>query len=76
MVEKGKVSYVEALKILSPREVEILELLGKGNSSIEISKQLFLSINTVYKHVDRIKKKLGLKGSKSLLKWYLKNSKS
>tara|TARA_R110002126_G_scaffold35949_3_gene109920 strand:- start:13266 stop:13496 length:231 start_codon:yes stop_codon:yes gene_type:complete len=74
MDDKKEISFIEALKILTPREVEILELIGKGYSSIEISEELFLSTNTIYKHVERIKKKLSLKGSKCILKWYLKNS--
>lgn len=73
MCDKEEFNFIEALKILTPREAEILDLIGKGYSSSEISKNLFLSKNTVYKHVDRIKKKLHLKGSRSLLKWYLRN---
>ena len=65
-------NYIEALKMLTPREIEVLELTGEGCSGNEIAKQLFLSVKTVYKHKENIRKKLNINGSRSLLRWYLK----
>ena len=70
-------TYTEALKVLTPKEIEVLELTGRGHSGTEISDLLFLSVNTVYKHKENIRKKLNLNGSghRSLMKWYIKNYK-
>lgn len=46
---------------LSKREIEISELLVNGKSAKEISEQLFLSILTVYKHVQNVYKKMKVK---------------
>ncbi len=48
------------LESLSPREVEVLKLLSRGQSNREISQSLFLSESTVKKHVRRISSKLGV----------------
>ena len=44
--------------LLSPRETEILSCLGKGMSNKDIADTLFISENTVKKHVSRILSKL------------------
>lgn len=46
--------------VLSPRELEILECLGNGMSNKSISNKLFISENTVKKHISSILAKLGL----------------
>jgi LuxR family transcriptional regulator, maltose regulon positive regulatory protein len=46
------------LEPLSPREIEILRLIISGSSNNDISGQLFLSLNTVKKHVSNIFGKL------------------
>lgn len=48
----------EALKVLSTREKEILELLARGLLYKEIAAQLFISPETVRKHVYHIYEKL------------------
>jgi len=45
---------------LSPREIEVLQLVAQGYSNREISEQLFLSLNTVKGHNRRIFGKLGV----------------
>lgn len=45
-------------KKLSVREYEILILLWKGKTNIEISEEIFLSINTVKSHIRRVYNKL------------------
>jgi NarL family two-component system response regulator LiaR len=46
---------------LTPRELEILELIAEGLSNREIADKLFVSENTVKTHSSRILSKLGAK---------------
>jgi NarL family two-component system response regulator LiaR len=51
---------LEELEI-TPRELEILELITKGMSNREIAEKLFVSENTVKTHSSRVFDKLGAK---------------
>jgi len=51
---------LEELEI-TPRELEILELIAKGLSNREIAEKLFVSENTVKTHSSRVFDKLGAK---------------
>jgi DNA-binding CsgD family transcriptional regulator len=51
---------VEALGI-TPRELEILELIAAGLSTREIAERIFVSENTVKTHASRLFDKLGAK---------------
>ncbi len=46
---------------LSPREIEVLQLIAKGQSNKEIAQNLFISERTVKFHVSSILSKLGVK---------------
>jgi DNA-binding CsgD family transcriptional regulator len=46
---------------ITPRELEILELIAKGLSNREIAEKLFVSENTVKTHGSRVFDKLGAK---------------
>lgn len=46
---------------LSERELEVLRLVAKGNTYLMIADQLFISIDTVKKHLSNIFKKLRVK---------------
>lgn len=54
---------------LSPREREILKLIGEGNTNQEIASHLSLSINTVQTHRSRIMDKLSLHSRAELMKY-------
>jgi LuxR family maltose regulon positive regulatory protein len=50
----------ELLDPLTPREQEIMHLIGKGYSNPEIASELVVSVNTVKKHTSNIYSKLGV----------------
>lgn len=51
----------EVREVLSPREVEVLELVGYGYSNADIGEKLFISERTVKTHVSNILRRLELK---------------
>ena len=57
---------------LSPREMEICQMICSGKDSHDIAKALGLTYNTVIVHRKSIRKKLGLKLKKQNLASYLK----
>lgn len=59
----------EEMPSLTAREIEIIELIGKEMSSVEIAEQLFLSPATVEKHRHNIIKKLGVKNVIGIVKY-------
>jgi len=54
---------------LSDREFEVMVLIGRGVSPVEIAKVLFLSIKTVSTYRTRIMNKMGLKNNADLIKY-------
>lgn len=56
---------------LTPREREVLKLLGEGRTNQEIADILVLSPNTVQTHRSRIMDKLGLQSRTQLIKYAL-----
>ncbi len=52
----------EMLNPLTPRELEIMRLIGKGYSNPEIASELVVTINTIKKHTSNIYSKLGVNG--------------
>ena len=65
---------IDPIERLSNREVQVLNLIGRGKSTREIADDLSLSIKTIESHRQRIKKKLSLDSSPRLVQfavnWY------
>jgi DNA-binding NarL/FixJ family response regulator len=57
----GTAAPPRGLDELSPRELEVLRLIARGNSNAEVAAQLVLSEHTVKTHVARILQKLDLR---------------
>lgn len=70
-LNQDTISYQEALKILTPKEITILEYVEKGYTNNEIANELYLSVRTIQTHRNNMCIKLNLKGRNSLLKWAL-----
>lgn len=65
---KGTESKVSPLEILTDREFEIFQLLGKGRSAKEIAQKLRLSDKTVAVHNANIRQKLKIKTTAQLIR--------
>ncbi len=63
VVEKGK---------LSKRELDVLSLVGKGNSNTEVAKKLKISTKTVSTYRRRLMQKLGLESNVALTQYAAK----
>ena len=60
--------------VLTPRESEILSLLGQGASSKQIARDLDLSVRTVEAHRQSIKRKLELDGQAELIRYAVEHA--
>lgn len=60
------------LESLTGREIEILRLIGKGLSRVEIAKELSRSAKTVDGHQERIMKKLGIDSRSDLVRFAIR----
>ncbi|HLZ71030.1 MAG TPA: LuxR C-terminal-related transcriptional regulator [Dehalococcoidia bacterium] len=58
---------------LTAREVEVLGLIGRGNTSREIADQLVLSIRTVHRHIANIYAKIGARGRADAVAYALRH---
>ena len=58
---------------ISPREMEVLKLIGKGMSNKEIGERLFIGERTVKTHVSHLLEKLGLQDRTQLAIYALQN---
>jgi len=68
MIEFLPDSEIELTIKLSQRELEIIQLISIGLTSIEISEKLLLSINTIKTHRRNILKKLQVKNMQQAIR--------
>jgi len=64
----------QVTEILSKREVEVLKLVCKEFSNVEIAQKLFLSISTVETHRKNLIAKLGVQNTVGLVKFAIRNN--
>ncbi|MBW3589737.1 MAG: response regulator transcription factor [Actinobacteria bacterium] len=57
----GRTPASDLLPDLTPREIDVLQLVGQGHSNSEIAQTLFISETTVKTHVTHILTKLGMR---------------
>jgi DNA-binding NarL/FixJ family response regulator len=62
------------LAVLSKREKEILKLIAEGFTNLEISKQLFISIDTVDTHRKNLYTKLNVKNTALLIRYAIEHN--
>jgi DNA-binding NarL/FixJ family response regulator len=62
------------LPVLSKREKEILKLIAEGLTNLEISKQLFISIDTVDTHRKNLYAKLNVKNTALLIRYAIEHN--
>lgn len=70
----GRPQSADPIERLSNRELQVLNLIGRGRTTREIAETLNLSVKTVESHRQRIKKKLNLRSAPQLVQfavnWY------
>ena len=65
---------IETKPVISEREIEIIEMLGKGLSCKEVAAELNISPRTVENHKNNILNKLSLKNTIELLRYAIKQN--
>lgn len=65
---------VTKLARLTPREMQVLELLYEGKSTAAIAKELAVAINTVRNYIAGLYRKLGVHSRTDLLTWVKKHN--
>ena len=58
---------------LTSRELDILQLVGAGLSNLEISKQLYLSINSVKSYIRTAYRKIGVQSRSQAVLWVVQH---
>ncbi len=58
--------------LLTSRELEVLQLLGEGNSAKQIALNLSLSIKTIESHRNRVMKKIGVNNIADLTRYAIR----
>ncbi len=63
----------QELRVLTPREVEVLTLVAEGRTNQEIANQLVLSVKTVQAHRANVMEKLGLQDVTHLVRFAIRH---
>ncbi len=72
MLEEPPTEEEEALEMLTHREHDVLELLGKGYTTRRICEQLGISTSTVGTHMENLKSKLHMQDKNTLIRFSMK----
>jgi DNA-binding CsgD family transcriptional regulator len=64
---EGREFGASPLTVLTDRELEVVQRIGRGQSTRQIAIELSLSVKTVETYRERIKDKLGLKNGMELV---------
>lgn len=72
--KKKELDYETMNNLLTKREIEILQLLARGYSNIQIGSELFISSKTVKNHVSNIIQKLQVSDRLNAVIFALKNN--
>jgi len=64
--------YHDSLKLLTPRETDVLQMVGEGYSSKEIAQSFNLSVRTIDAHRSNIMRKLNLRGATDMTRLAVK----
>jgi two-component system, NarL family, response regulator LiaR len=67
----GRIGAQPGMADLSARETEVLELICRGLSNLEIADQLFVSVNSVKTYVRQIYQKIGVARRSQAVAWGL-----
>ncbi len=63
---KNQTKKEEPFAVLSPREKEVARLAARGYSNAQIAEELFISVETVKRHMATIFEKLGIESRREL----------
>ena len=69
LVGRKSLRSVSPVELLTDRELQVLQLIGGGMGTREISEKLHLSIKTVESYREQIKAKLHLKTASQLVRY-------
>ena len=64
---KNQTNTEDSFDVLSPREKEVARLAARGYSNAQIAEELFISVETVKRHMATIFEKLGIESRRELL---------
>lgn len=64
---KNQTNTEDSFAVLSPREKEVARLAARGYSNAQIAEELFISVETVKRHMATIFEKLGIESRRELL---------
>ncbi len=64
--------YNDSLRMLTPRETDVLQMVGEGYSSKEIAQSFGLSVRTIEAHRSNIMRKLKLRGATDMTRLAVK----
>lgn len=69
LYDRDEGHFITSMQPLSPRELQVLQLVGAGNTSKEIARELNVSVRTIDVHRANLKRKLRVKSTSELVKY-------